>query len=119
METARDMHERHKQELKELQDKCQHPKISDWVDEWWAPAHSTGFQVRTCEVCEKITARRTTCCKCGKVTESYRDGVGTYSRPMGSHYCQDCFERTEEEIKEDERDQKQMEKMGHKKGEWF
>ena len=108
METAEELRELHKKAFGKLQRECEHSKISDWREEWWAPAHSTGFQVKVCEICEKVMSRRTGCRKCGNPTEDYINGNGTHSRPIGSYYCPDCFERTEKEIKEDEEHEKRL-----------
>ncbi len=118
METAQEMRKRHNQELEKLQKECNHPKISDWMPHYWAPGHSTGFEVKHCEICDKVVARRTACRKCRKVTEEYKEGTGTHSRPFGTHYCPDCIERTADEIKEDEKSDKQMAALG-KKGKWY
>lgn len=102
METIKEMRERHKREIAELQAKCPHQEVSDWVQEYWAPAHSTMFQVKVCQACGKVVGRRTKCRKCGKIVEDYKAGIGTHSRPGGTYYCLDCFERTEEEVASDE-----------------
>ena len=39
METAKEMRARHKRELKELQERCLHPEVSDWLLQEWAPGH--------------------------------------------------------------------------------
>lgn len=31
---------------------------SDWMDEWWAIAHSTGYQVKMCKRCNMHLAKR-------------------------------------------------------------
>ncbi len=36
---------------------CKHEKISDWIREEWAFAHSTGYKVKICEICEQIVER--------------------------------------------------------------
>mgnify|MGYP001057392803 FL=1 len=33
-------------------------KESDWMDEWWAPAHSTGYLVKTCDRCHLELSRK-------------------------------------------------------------
>jgi len=42
---------------KELQDNCLHDEVSDWMEEWWAPGHPTGYRVRECNRCGKEMAR--------------------------------------------------------------
>lgn len=56
--TAKDLYEKYLLDLKVLQSNCIHPKQSDWIEEQWAPAHGTGFQVRICEGCNMIIDRR-------------------------------------------------------------
>jgi len=40
-------------------------------------------------ICNKIVKRRTTCQKCGKLTEDYVNGDGK-SRPWGEYFCKKC-----------------------------
>lgn len=114
METIQEMRQRHQREIDELQSKCPHPKLSDWMHEEWAPSHSTLFEVRICEACERVISRRTHCCKCGKATEDYKEGIGTPSRPCGAYYCLECFERTEEEVAQDKAANQQMKHLMEK-----
>ena len=58
METIEQMLERHRHEVEALQEGCSHPRISDWVEEYWAPGHSTGYLVRYCKSCGKIVERK-------------------------------------------------------------
>lgn len=57
-ETLNDMQQRHKKEIKELQERCTHNNISDWMDFMWALGHFTGRQVKICNVCGKEIDRR-------------------------------------------------------------
>ena len=43
--------------VKKLRAECTHPDISDWIDEYWAPAHSTGYKVKICNICKKEVER--------------------------------------------------------------
>lgn len=54
MENIEKMRIRHSQEIEGLQIKCKHRKLSDWMEEWWAPGHSSGRQVKVCKFCGKI-----------------------------------------------------------------
>lgn len=56
-ETINQMRRRHAREIDKLQKECPHPRISKWLEYWWAPGHSAG-QVRVCKVCGKILKRR-------------------------------------------------------------
>ena len=89
METFKKLKKEFDEKVEELRKKCSHKKLSNWMDEWWAMAHSTGFQVKICEICSKIIKRRIKCYKCGKLTEDYVDGDGK-TRPMGQYYCKKC-----------------------------
>lgn len=51
-ENIKQMVRRHEKEITELQKKCPHKKISDWIDFMWAPGHFAG-QVKVCEFCGK------------------------------------------------------------------
>ena len=44
---------------KRLQESCPHPSKTDWIDYWWAIAHSTGSAVRSCTRCGKILETKT------------------------------------------------------------
>jgi len=90
METIQEMKRRHQREIRELQTKCPHKEVSDWMRECWAPGHSTAFEVKVCRNCEKVIARRTKCRSCGKITEAYREGRGTADRPLGTYFCLEC-----------------------------
>lgn len=48
-----DMVDRHKREIKKLQDNCMHQTISDWMPHYYAPGHSDGC-VKICLDCGKI-----------------------------------------------------------------
>lgn len=58
MEDIDQMRERHKTEIETLQKNCKHKKLSDWIEEYWAIAHSTGNIVKVCEFCGKIIKRK-------------------------------------------------------------
>ena len=57
METITEIRERHKREIETLQSACEHP-TSAWMPFMWAPGHF-GADVKVCEVCGKILARKT------------------------------------------------------------
>ena len=111
MSEISEMRKRHEIEIKKLQDDCLHEIVSRWMDECWAPAHSSGFQVKYCLNCEKSMVRRTSCRICGIVTENYKPGLGTKSRPFGVYYCEKCIVRTDKEIKSDDMIKETQEKL--------
>jgi len=47
------LQEKHRAEIKTLQDSCLHSEKSGWMEHWWAPGHSSGYCVRLCERCGK------------------------------------------------------------------
>ncbi len=52
------MRERHKREIEALQKNCRHKRLSKWMEEWWAVAHSTGNMVKLCIICGKVIKRK-------------------------------------------------------------
>lgn len=58
MNTAEQLYEKYKQDLSDLQAKCTHPEVSDWIMEYWAPAHATGYDVKVCKVCNSTIDRK-------------------------------------------------------------
>jgi hypothetical protein len=101
MNKAADLHEDYEKKLKELQETCPHEEMSDWMEEWWAPGHSTGYQVKTCNECNKILSKKTRCsncdenCKpiCGKeiIDDEIVYGDLLNTPPVSSMpYCADC-----------------------------
>ncbi len=94
MKTYKKLKKEFDEKVKELRKKCPHKKLSGWCEEWWAIGHGTGFQVKSCMICNEIVKRRTTCEKCGKRTEDYVNGDGK-SRPWGEHFCKKCEEEDE------------------------
>lgn len=51
------MRERHAEEIIELQNRCEHEDISDWMPSMWAPGHF-GNEVRICRFCGMIVENR-------------------------------------------------------------
>ena len=54
MENINEMRKRHNEEIEELQKNCKHEVISDWIEQQFAPGHSTGNYVKICNFCGKI-----------------------------------------------------------------
>lgn len=90
MVTAKHLREEYEKKLKHLQDTCKHPKISDWLGEEWAIAHSTGFQVKICDICWKTIIKKGRCGSCGKEFE----GI-----PQYGSLCPDCAKKMEDKRK--------------------
>jgi hypothetical protein len=53
--TQKELYEKYLSDLVALQKECKHEKESDWLEEQWAPAHTTGRIVKVCECCGVIT----------------------------------------------------------------
>ena len=68
MKTYDELKKEFNEKVKQLQAKCSHPRISDWMDEWWALGHPTGFLVKKCEICDLIVKRSK------KTKENFRKG---------------------------------------------
>jgi hypothetical protein len=92
------------EELVKMQNSCSHAKLSEWIDEYWAPAHSTGYEVQHCNRCDKEIHRRTSCMVCGskiqdekikqftvEMCKKARAEGRTISLPVNGTYCIDCF----------------------------
>lgn len=58
MRTQQQLYEKYIADVVELQSKCKHKKQSDWMQQEWAPGHSTGMEVRICEVCSVVVEKR-------------------------------------------------------------
>jgi hypothetical protein len=80
-----------------LRASCKHQQVSDWETEWWALAHSTGFEIQYCRTCEIVLHRKTRCTNlingklCARVIvdDEIQEGDGK-ELPLGGHYCKDC-----------------------------
>ncbi|KXA90219.1 hypothetical protein AKJ62_01370 [candidate division MSBL1 archaeon SCGC-AAA259D14] len=98
--TYADLKDEFDERVEKLREECDHPEVSDWQEEWWAIGHTTGFEVRVCEICQKIVARRTRCAKCGKFVEedNFKRGDGT-RRPASEIFCPECQEEWEEFVR--------------------
>jgi hypothetical protein len=95
MNAAARLYEDYQQRLKQLQDKdCLHTEETDWMEEWWAPGHSTGRKVKVCANCNKVMQAKRSCDDCGKefLEEELQEGDGQ-TRPIGRRYCVSCSRR--------------------------
>ena len=52
--TQKELYDKYLQDLASLRQSCKHEKISDWMLECWAPAHTTGRKVKACEICGSV-----------------------------------------------------------------
>jgi hypothetical protein len=43
--------------VEKLRNECPHEDVSDWMEYYWAPAHSTGTLVKSCNFCRQIVRR--------------------------------------------------------------
>lgn len=83
-----------KQELDALRAVCSHEYLTEWMDEEWAMAHSTGFSVQLCATCDKEMHRRTTCRFCWIQIQDDEilkggNGEGDFN-VLGINYCKRC-----------------------------
>lgn len=97
METYESLRDEFDRKVEELRKGCTHPKVSDWAVECWAPAHSTGYEVKACEICGAVVNRRTRCSKCGRLLEEkdFVKGDGK-TRALNEVFCQACEDKWRE-----------------------
>ena len=53
METYHSLEKEFDRNVEKLQAKCKHERLTPWMEEWWAPGHSTGNVLRRCKRCNK------------------------------------------------------------------
>lgn len=81
-------------ELNDLQNKCVHNNMSEWMEHSWAPSHFSGYQVKQCNICWKIIEYRTNCIAC-KIKFTTKEQPKTYQNnclcdkclKKGKYYC--------------------------------
>ena len=56
MTSAKELEDKYLADLAKLQDECPHT-VTEEMDEYWAPGHSSGFSVRACTNCWKVLER--------------------------------------------------------------
>ncbi len=88
------LHEEYQQRLRALQESCPHLALTEWMEQWWAPGHSTGRRVQLCAECDKVIHVKRKCSGCGKdlIDDEAREGDGQ-RLPGGAFYCVDCHGR--------------------------
>ena len=94
MNAAQRLYDQYQRQLKDLQTSCPHQKSTEWMEEWWAPGHSTGRQVKACTDCNLVIQSRRKCYRCmnwfpeGDLKQG--DG-GTF--PVGGWLCEACRDK--------------------------
>ncbi len=96
MNAAERLYEQYQSDLKHLQETCPHEQLTDWVEEWWAPGHSTGREVKACTNCNKVVQARRQCQGCSRLflEQDLKQGDGRLL-PIGSWYCEACRKEAE------------------------
>ena len=97
MKTYSELKEEFEKKVEDLQSKCKHEDVSDWIGEYWALTHITGWQVKVCNICDKVVARKTICSDCRK---ELIKGVDIIKEVSGVSYCEKCALKAEAEEKE-------------------
>lgn len=90
MVTAKELKDEYDKKLKELQETCKHPKVSDWMEYEWSPCHYSGYQVKQCEICWKIVAKKTYCVACNKAI-IYKEDETLIA--CDQHLCKECSKK--------------------------
>lgn len=69
MKTYKQLEKEFQDKVNELQSKCKHKKLSEWMECYWAPGHSSGTSSRICLICQKkvYSEYPAKICKCGKI----------------------------------------------------
>ncbi len=100
MNAAQKLYKEYQKELAQLQATCPHAKLTDWIEEWWAPGHPTGRKVQMCANCDKVIQAARPCTACGKELPEgeLRHGDGR-SLPANGPYCQSCYPRELSQVK--------------------
>lgn len=80
-------------DLKKLQEECEHKFISQFMPHYWAAAHSSGFSAQYCLECNKMLRKEYWCRYCRKslIDDEAKPGTGTHGHPLGPQYCTDCL----------------------------
>jgi hypothetical protein len=93
MNAAERLYEQYQRDLKHLQETCPHEQLTDWTEEWWAPGHSTGREVKACTNCNTVVQARRRCQGCSRwfLEQDLKHGDGRLL-PVGSWYCEACHE---------------------------
>ena len=94
MKTYKELKEEFDEKVKDLQSKCKHEDVSDWIVEWYAVAHPTGWQVKMCNICDKMVARKIKCVDCEK---ELIEGVDVIKTVSSLSYCEKCAPKAEAE----------------------
>lgn len=91
MNAADRLYKQYQSELHRLQEHCPHETLTDWMEEWWAPGHSTEREVRSCTNCNKVVQARRRCQKCTRsfLEDELKQGDG-HILPVGSWFCSAC-----------------------------
>jgi len=58
MSELKKLKQKYDADVKQLQESCPHPEISDWMPVQWAPGHYSGYSVKLCKRCGKTLDRR-------------------------------------------------------------
>ena len=83
--------------INKLRETCPHTFVSEWIEEYWAIGHSTGYMIRTCNNCYKIIDRMTSCRTCHKeiLEKDHIEGDGIKT-PLGTWYCSEKCKKEDE-----------------------
>src|SRR5437868_4146394 len=89
---AAQLKKEYERKLAELQDACPHEFLTEWLQEVWAPGHSTDRMVQCCKECNKVLHSKWWCRGCHKelIDEEAHQGNGE-DRPYGSVWCEECL----------------------------
>lgn len=96
MKTYNELKEEFDKKVEELQSKCKHEDVSDWIVELWVIS-ATGWKIKICNICKKVVVRKTECSDCKK---ELIEGVDVIKTLSNFSYCEKCAPKAEAEEKE-------------------
>ena len=67
-------------------------ELTEWLEECWAPLHTTGYQIRLCTNCDQIVHRKTSCWLCHQEITDNHIHKGDGRNVPAANYCQACLE---------------------------
>lgn len=93
--TYADLKREFNEEVTKLQEECSHKNHTDWLQEDWAPAHPTRYNVKKCKRCNKTVKVKTLCDSCEKEIvkdskEEFNRGIGVPGMTLNDIFCDSC-----------------------------
>ncbi len=85
MITYKQLDKEFKKKVKVLQKSCEH-KRTKWYDHWWAPGHSSGYQVNVCLRCNKELEQSPTTKERERIEKERQEEIKELYRKLNLRY---------------------------------